>query len=552
MPDPQGRPRRKPGRPRGRPPAARPPNKVVPRLDDASDGIPGFDRSPHLTSDQDPQPTALTASSAISPEVSPPPSSNPPTIDEEQLPSPVSPASSQDLFFPRHPNQQSSTNRQPRQDCPCAPFHAARWTASKQSLIRHISTFHGIIIRNSENWCRLCQSRTPRKVSDHSCFLTNPHVTPLDASLRFKCVTCSFSANTKRGLTNHLASYKRNLSTPDVALPQKATNRSRKPRLLLTLAQRRANVDPAWQALHRPDEADSLPTANRFQPLTDMTDPGPLSPSFGSTHPLSPSPSLPPTNDSSIPSSEEVPAPDDDLAPTYLTPDPSAENPEDFPLQEFDDVLSDILINRDDHQAWELFERTVEEITTEIGLIAGLPPTNDQPPSFTPTHVDASSCRVIQRLYKRNRRRAIRLIVEGESSRCHIPAADIKHHFSAVFAERQFDEDVLSDAFPTNHPSMDTSPFTPSEIRGRLHRFENTAPGPDRLSYDHLKTADPDCKVIAKIFNFCLFTRRIPSAWKRSKTILIHKKGDIDDLNNWRPISLCNSLYKLCIHCTIH
>ncbi|KAG8196045.1 hypothetical protein JTE90_029014 [Oedothorax gibbosus] len=96
---------------------------------------------------------------------------------------------------------------------------------------------------------------------------------------------------------------------------------------------------------------------------------------------------------------------------------------------------------------------------------------------------------------------------------------------------------------------MDTSPFTPAEIRGRLHKFENSAPGPDRLSYENLKQADPDCRIIARIFNFCLYSRRIPAAWKRSKFILIHKKDDVDDLQNWRPISLCNTLYKLYTGC---
>ncbi|KAG8180538.1 hypothetical protein JTE90_018158 [Oedothorax gibbosus] len=121
-------------------------------------------------------------------------------------------------------------------------------------------------------------------------------------------------------------------------------------------------------------------------------------------------------------------------------------------------------------------------------------------------------------------------------------AADVFNHFKKIFEERDFDRSVLMNAFPTNHPEMDTSPFTPAEIRGRLHKFENSAPGPDRLSYENLKQADPDCRIIARIFNFCLYSRRIPSAWKKSKSILIHKKDDIDDLQNWRPISLCNTL----------
>ncbi|KAG8175810.1 hypothetical protein JTE90_013361 [Oedothorax gibbosus] len=625
MPNPQVRPRGKTGRPRGRPPAARPPDNTTRMQDVSQDGIPGFNLSPTLISDHDPPKTPRPSPFAIRSEGIPHPTTDPPVLDETQVSLPASPASSQDLFLPRQPNLKNSNKRQPRsepppignkrndpasipngptrindtlhlsfpispalkcteEDCTCAPFHAACWTASKQSLIRHLSAFHGILINNTEKWCRLCHCRTPSKVSEHSCFLTQPHVTPLDTCLRFKCGTCTFSSNTKRGLTNHIASHKRNLATPDVTLPQKANNRSRQPRKLITAAQKRASEDPAWRSRHRPDETDNLSTSNRFQSLADLPDDDHHSPNLNSleagspqsniprafahpsrpfrrrkkpatrTTPLndtppSPSPPLPPSNDSLIPPSEDAPDPVDIISSPDIPPETSTDDSEDFPLQEFEDVLADIHDNRDDHLAWEYFERIVENITSEIGQNAGLPPNSDQPPSFTPKHVDTSNCRVIQRLYRRNRRRAIRLIVEGEASRCHIPAADITRHFSSVFAERSLNEAVLSDSFPTNHPSIDMSPFSPAEIRGRLHRFENSAPGPDRLSYEHLKLADPDCKIIAKIFNFCLYKKRIPTAWKKSKTILIHKKGDENDLNNWRPISLCNSLYKLYTGC---
>ena len=62
----------------------------------------------------------------------------------------------------------------------------------------------------------------------------------------------------------------------------------------------------------------------------------------------------------------------------------------------------------------------------------------------------------------------------------------------------------------------------------------NSAPGPDRISYRNWKYLDPQ-----GIYN------RIPSSWKESITILIHKRGDQNDITNWRPICLQNTLYKL-------
>ncbi|KAG8180537.1 hypothetical protein JTE90_018157 [Oedothorax gibbosus] len=177
------------------------------------------------------------------------------------------------LSFPIHPSLKC-----PEEDCPCALFHAANWTASKQSLNRHISTNHGIIIRNTEKWCRLCQRRTPSRVSEHICFKSQPHVTTLESNLLYKCKTCIFSCSTKRGLTNHLAAHKRNLATPNISLPQKSTNRTRKPRELLTAAQKRAKQDPAWSALHVPQDTNSVTTSNRFQPLEDLPDNDPSTP----------------------------------------------------------------------------------------------------------------------------------------------------------------------------------------------------------------------------------------------------------------------------------
>ncbi|KAK6737462.1 hypothetical protein RB195_019893 [Necator americanus] len=41
-----------------------------------------------------------------------------------------------------------------------------------------------------------------------------------------------------------------------------------------------------------------------------------------------------------------------------------------------------------------------------------------------------------------------------------------------------------------------------------------------------------------------LSERRIPDQWKTSRTVLIHKKGDREDLRNYRPICLLSVLYK--------
>ncbi|GIY82502.1 retrovirus-related Pol polyprotein from type-1 retrotransposable element R2 [Caerostris extrusa] len=41
----------------------------------------------------------------------------------------------------------------------------------------------------------------------------------------------------------------------------------------------------------------------------------------------------------------------------------------------------------------------------------------------------------------------------------------------------------------------------------------------------------------------------VPPEWKESTTILLPKEGDPDIPNNWRPIALSNTLYKLFMKC---
>jgi len=459
-------------------------------------------------------------------------------------------------------------------DCRNPPFHAASWTASKQSLIRHLFTAHAITIRSSEKWCLLCLKRTGSKVSEHSCFKTNPHVRQLACALRFKCSMCPFTVNTRRGLRNHEEAHRRNRATPNIQLPQIDRGRNRASRELLTNAQKRARSDPTWMEAHNPPPTNMAATSNRFSPLEDLpeedADPPshvPVPPVLG-PHVTKPPhwnpPALPPatqevTTQSTPPDSidpedlqDEVIEDDDrnnldNAGP--LTPPPSHEDDDTDPLGDFSDILSEILSRIQEDQAWGVFEEVMSEITTAIGILVKLPDAASRNSSFTPQQTDVGSCRVIQRLYRRNRRRAIRLIVEGDSARCHLPADRLHDHFTHSFSERNFDPSIFEDSFPSSIPEIDTTSFSPSEIRSRLHRFENSAPGPDRISYAHLKVVDPECRILAMIFNICLRSRRIPHSWKHSKTILIHKKGDLEDIPNWRPISLCNTLYKLYTGC---
>ena len=54
---------------------------------------------------------------------------------------------------------------------------------------------------------------------------------------------------------------------------------------------------------------------------------------------------------------------------------------------------------------------------------------------------------------------------------------------------------------------------------------------------------------IASCFNLFAAQGFIPAQWKRSKTLLIHKKGPHNELANYRPIAAGNTMGKLFSHC---
>uniref|UniRef100_A0A7I4Y976 Reverse transcriptase domain-containing protein n=1 Tax=Haemonchus contortus TaxID=6289 RepID=A0A7I4Y976_HAECO len=70
------------------------------------------------------------------------------------------------------------------------------------------------------------------------------------------------------------------------------------------------------------------------------------------------------------------------------------------------------------------------------------------------------------------------------------------------------------------------------------------APGPDRIKPEHLKNIPPlIIKTLARLFTRYLSECKAPTSWKTSKTVLLYKKGDLDDIGNYRPICLLSVIF---------
>jgi hypothetical protein len=75
----------------------------------------------------------------------------------------------------------------------------------------------------------------------------------------------------------------------------------------------------------------------------------------------------------------------------------------------------------------------------------------------------------------------------------------------------------------------------------------NKSPGSDGLTYEFYKLSkDIIVPVLTKLYNYILSSGNIPTSWCKSIITLIPKKSDdLENINNWRPISLVNTDAKM-------
>ncbi|PZC78256.1 hypothetical protein B5X24_HaOG202328 [Helicoverpa armigera] len=123
----------------------------------------------------------------------------------------------------------------------------------------------------------------------------------------------------------------------------------------------------------------------------------------------------------------------------------------------------------------------------------------------------------------------------------------ISHICTDFFKTLYADSSRLSE--PIEYLRPDISPIIGGEVDVALKSLKyNKSPGDDGISTEILKlfknTLIPH---ITNLFNSILFTGQIPLQFTHSNIIILHKKGDKTDINNYRPISLISHLYKLFI-----
>ena len=97
-----------------------------------------------------------------------------------------------------------------------------------------------------------------------------------------------------------------------------------------------------------------------------------------------------------------------------------------------------------------------------------------------------------------------------------------------------------------DHP-FDMSPITPSLVKHTLSKCSSqSSPGSNGITYLHLKQLPSAHHFRATLYSKILLNSQVcPQEWCEATIKLIHKKGDLNNPSNFRPIALTNVIGKL-------
>ncbi|GBN04875.1 Retrovirus-related Pol polyprotein from type-1 retrotransposable element R2 [Araneus ventricosus] len=372
------------------------------------------------------------------------------------------------------------------------PFANDSWSSIKNSLKRHLEKDHDTRIRSSFFWCSVCKLRIGRSPTSHGCLQGKP-VLPPSTPFHWRCDICPSSFPSEAGLRNHKRMHKMN------------EIRDKGEQLVV--------AKPVFRGRRVPRLPDAVSSSAADECVSDPA----------------------------LVIAQQVDCPG------IPTPPDSQANSEACLLDPFITDMKSICDQDPSDGAFTFLCVTYDQAIAEISS-ALLPPlrpsvSRNEPPRFDP--LDAKE---VQRLYKRNRPKAIREISGKSGERCSLPADQLESYFSEAWDSQH----VVANFFPTDTSGRGCvldSPFNVKEIINKLKSAENTSAGPDRLCYNDWKCIPRAAQFLQALFNACVHLRRVPPVWKKSTTILLPKKGDISLPCNWRPIALSSTAYKLFTKC---
>ncbi|XP_057654761.1 uncharacterized protein LOC130893016 [Diorhabda carinulata] len=123
----------------------------------------------------------------------------------------------------------------------------------------------------------------------------------------------------------------------------------------------------------------------------------------------------------------------------------------------------------------------------------------------------------------------------------------VEEFYKELYRSRREELNITENKMKVVNQGSELVPeITIEESKNALTEMKNKkAAGEDQIVIEAVKVGGEKLlKEIISLFNLCLQKGEIPEKWRNATIILIHKKGDITNLENYRPISLLSHLYK--------
>ncbi|GFR00695.1 retrovirus-related Pol polyprotein from type-2 retrotransposable element R2DM [Trichonephila clavata] len=316
---------------------------------------------------------------------------------------------------------------------------------------------------------------------------------------QWACHECDFSATTKIGLDNHLKTHKREAAAavlPKLVIPSSTASKKKK---IKTKLDPISTGDPGGAQLAPPAAPQVRNTA------------------------------VPNVDDTVVSGRADV------AVPTVL----DCYNEALDTLLEVDEI-GDRLAHFEN-----LVDGVIEAVQGHFNLVR--PQSNQNRAPNQSKGLDLQNPQATQRSYRWNRRKCVRQITQANSMRCPLPRDTIASFFETTWGNACLHVSSPSQAPPVRPPIAES--LSREFVLQCLKSCENSAPGPDLITYKHWREVDPGRVILTKIFNVCLRLSDVPKRWKCSNTILIQKCDDPVSLNDWCPISLSDTAYKLLSKC---
>ena len=145
----------------------------------------------------------------------------------------------------------------------------------------------------------------------------------------------------------------------------------------------------------------------------------------------------------------------------------------------------------------------------------------------------------------------VKYILGNKAVQNNIPIEFFFHHFSSVFNCIKQTPTICHEPvclyFDDDVDHQLNIPISIDEIKSRLSKLNpKKGAGPDNISNEMLHAASPFIvEFLLHIFQYLFINGIYPLEWTKSIIIPIHKKGNINNCDNYRPISLTSLLSKL-------